>query len=130
MTFQNLQLNSSVSSGCDTAALHGLHSREFDSCDGTHCQECCESERRADQTLGKCKLSHLSTDLPLQHWLMRSVDVAIQISVWLKFYTSNSQSLFLQAIKGKYSTSKQMRIASISQLKSSVVKDLAKQVTQ
>lgn len=36
----------------------------------------------------------------------------------------------LQAIKGKYSTSKQMRIATISQLKSSVVKDLAKQLTQ
>uniref|UniRef100_A0A8C4I9U3 Cyclin B1 n=1 Tax=Dicentrarchus labrax TaxID=13489 RepID=A0A8C4I9U3_DICLA len=34
------------------------------------------------------------------------------------------------AIKGKYSTSKQLRIASIPQLKSSVVKDLAKQVTQ
>ncbi|XP_069017330.1 G2/mitotic-specific cyclin-B1 [Embiotoca jacksoni] len=34
------------------------------------------------------------------------------------------------AIKGKYSTSKQMRIATISQLKSSVVKDLAKQLKQ
>ncbi|XP_069561934.1 G2/mitotic-specific cyclin-B1 [Brachyistius frenatus] len=34
------------------------------------------------------------------------------------------------AIKGKYSTSKQMRIATISQLKSSVVKDLAKQLNQ
>ncbi|XP_040915685.1 G2/mitotic-specific cyclin-B1 [Toxotes jaculatrix] len=34
------------------------------------------------------------------------------------------------AIKGKYSTSKQMRIATISQLKSSFVKDLAKQLTQ
>lgn len=46
--------------------------------------------------------------------------------------TSNMHTLsfFLQAIKGKYSTSKQMRIATISQLKSSVVKDLAKQVTQ
>lgn len=39
--------------GCDTAALHGLYSREFDSCDGTHCKECCESERRADQAHGK-----------------------------------------------------------------------------
>lgn len=34
--------------------------------------------------------------------------------------------VFFQAVKGKYSTSKQMRIASISQLRSSVVKDLAK----
>ncbi|XP_074474073.1 G2/mitotic-specific cyclin-B1 [Sebastes fasciatus] len=34
------------------------------------------------------------------------------------------------AIKGKYSTSKQMRIATIPQLKSSVVKDFAKQLTQ
>ncbi|CAJ1070833.1 G2/mitotic-specific cyclin-B1 [Xyrichtys novacula] len=34
------------------------------------------------------------------------------------------------AIKGKYSTSKQMRIAAIPQLKSSLVKDLAKQLTQ
>lgn len=32
------------------------------------------------------------------------------------------------AVKGKYSTSKQMRIASISQLKSSVIKDLAKRL--
>lgn len=37
---------------------------------------------------------------------------------------------FFQAIKGKYSTSKQMKIATISQLKSSVVKDFAKQVIQ
>lgn len=36
-------------------------------------------------------------------------------------------TLLLQAIKGKYSTSKQMKIAAISQLKSSVVKDFAKQ---
>lgn len=34
-------------------------------------------------------------------------------------------SLF-QAVKGKYSTSKQMRIAAIPQLRSSLVKDLAK----
>ncbi|CAG5867173.1 G2/mitotic-specific cyclin-B1 [Menidia menidia] len=34
------------------------------------------------------------------------------------------------AVKGKYSTSKQMRIATIAQLKSSLVKDLAKQLTQ
>lgn len=40
-------------------------------------------------------------------------------------------SLFvIQAIKGKYSTSKQMKIATISQLRSSLVKDLAKQLTQ
>lgn len=34
-----------------------------------------------------------------------------------------------QAVKNKYSSQKQMRIASISQLKSSMVKDLAKQVS-
>lgn len=39
----------------------------------------------------------------------------------------NLHTLLLQAIKGKYSTSKQMKIAAISQLKSSVVKDFAKQ---
>lgn len=37
--------------------------------------------------------------------------------------------LFSQAVKNKYSSQKQMRIASISQLKSSMVKDLAKQVS-
>lgn len=42
-----------------------------------------------------------------------------------------TQSFFnMQAIKGKYSTSKQMRIATISQLKSSMVKELAKQPAQ
>ena len=41
-----------------------------------------------------------------------------------------TKQTFLQAIKGKYSTSKQMRIATIPQLKSSVVKDFAKQLTQ
>lgn len=36
----------------------------------------------------------------------------------------------LQAVKGKYSTSKQMKIATISQLKSPVLKDFAKQAAQ
>lgn len=39
-------------------------------------------------------------------------------------------STISQAVKGKYATSKQMRIANIPQLKSSVVKDLAKQAAQ
>ena len=55
--------------------------------------------------------------------------VFVFLPVQLLFYILNNL-LFLQAIKGKYSTSKQMRIATIPQLKSSVVKDLAKQATQ
>lgn len=52
--FSKLDWRFNIISGCDTAALHGLHSREFDSCDGAHCQKCCKSERGADQTHSKC----------------------------------------------------------------------------
>lgn len=57
-----------------------------------------------------------------------NTDLDFSPSATLFLYLNNL--VFLQAIKGKYSTSKQMRIATIPQLKSSVVKDLAKQVTQ
>lgn len=45
-------------------------------------------------------------------------------------YTHTLTACRLQAVKGKYSTSKQMRIATIPQLKSSVVKDYAKKLAQ
>lgn len=38
-------------------------------------------------------------------------------------------TLFPQAVKNKYSSQKQMRIATISQLNSSLIKDLAKKQT-
>lgn len=61
-------------------------------------------------------------------WTFRQTDLGLD---WLYPDTFLTQLFFfLQAIKGKYSTSKQMRIATLAQLKSSVVKDLAKTVTQ
>lgn len=52
--------------------------------------------------------------------------LSIKTSIARLQRTLDLQFSLSQAVKGKYSTSKQMRIAGIPQLKSSLVKDLAK----
>ncbi|KAI3361946.1 hypothetical protein L3Q82_012304, partial [Scortum barcoo] len=71
-------------------------------------------------------------DVTLQHYMDYTAESLIPVMAHIaKNVVKVNEGLTKHmAIKGKYSTSKQMRIASISQLKSSVVKDLAKQLTQ
>ncbi|XP_077479649.1 G2/mitotic-specific cyclin-B1 [Stigmatopora argus] len=71
-------------------------------------------------------------DATLQHYMTYSLDSLVPVMAHIahnvvKVNTGKTKHM---AVKGKYSSSKQMRIATISQLNSSVVKDLAKQVTQ
>ncbi|XP_006803542.1 G2/mitotic-specific cyclin-B1 [Neolamprologus brichardi] len=71
-------------------------------------------------------------DVTLQHYMDYTAESLIPVMAHIakNVVKVNNGLTKHMAIKGKYSTSKQMRIANISQLKSSVVKDLAKQVTQ
>lgn len=71
-------------------------------------------------------------DVTLQHYMDYKAESLIPVMAHIakNVVKVNNGLTKHMAIKGKYATSKQMRIANISQLKSSVVKDLAKQVTQ
>lgn len=71
-------------------------------------------------------------DVTLQHYMDYTAESLIPVMAHIakNVVKVNNGLTKHMAIKGKYATSKQMRIANISQLKSSVVKDLAKQVTQ
>ncbi|XP_022059729.2 G2/mitotic-specific cyclin-B1 [Acanthochromis polyacanthus] len=71
-------------------------------------------------------------DATLQHYMDYTAESLIPVMAHIakNVVRVNDGLTKHMAIKGKYSTSKQMRIATISQLKSSVVKDLAKQLTQ
>ncbi|XP_068429994.1 G2/mitotic-specific cyclin-B1 [Clinocottus analis] len=71
-------------------------------------------------------------DVTLQHYMDYTAESLIPVMAHIaKNVVKVNEGLTKHmAIKGKYSTSKQMRIATISQLKSSVVKDLAKQSPQ
>lgn len=71
-------------------------------------------------------------DVTLQHYMDYTAESLIPVMAHIakNVVKVNNGLTKHMAIKGKYTTSKQMRIANISQLKSSVVKDLAKQVTQ
>ncbi|XP_039855938.1 G2/mitotic-specific cyclin-B1 [Simochromis diagramma] len=71
-------------------------------------------------------------DVTLQHYMDYTAESLIPVMAHIakNIVKVNNGLTKHMAIKGKYATSKQMRIANISQLKSSVVKDLAKQVTQ
>ncbi|XP_047426711.1 G2/mitotic-specific cyclin-B1 [Mugil cephalus] len=71
-------------------------------------------------------------DATLQHYMDYTAESLIPVMAHIakNVVKVNDGLTKHMAIKGKYSTSKQMRIATISQLKSSVIKDLAKQVTQ
>ncbi|KAM4527098.1 G2/mitotic-specific cyclin-B1 [Odontesthes bonariensis] len=71
-------------------------------------------------------------DVTLQHYMDYTAESLIPVMAHIaKNVVKVTDGLTKHmAIKGKYSTSKQMRIATIAQLKSSVVKDFAKQLTQ
>ncbi|XP_019960703.1 G2/mitotic-specific cyclin-B1 [Paralichthys olivaceus] len=71
-------------------------------------------------------------DVTLQHYMDYTAESLIPVMAHIaKNVVKVNDSLTKHmAIKSKYSTSKQMRIATISQLKSSVVKDFAKRLTQ
>ncbi|NP_001290241.1 G2/mitotic-specific cyclin-B1 [Larimichthys crocea] len=71
-------------------------------------------------------------DVTLQHYMDYTAESLIPVMAHIaKNVVKVNEGLTKHmAIKGKYSTSKQMRIATLAQLKSSVVKDLAKTVTQ
>ncbi|XP_022600214.1 G2/mitotic-specific cyclin-B1 isoform X2 [Seriola dumerili] len=71
-------------------------------------------------------------DVTLQHYMEYTAESLIPVMAHIaKNVVKVNEGLTKHtAIKGKYSTSKQMRIATISQLKSSLVKDFAKQLTQ
>lgn len=71
-------------------------------------------------------------DVTLQHYMDYTAESLIPVMAHIakNVVKVNDGLTKHMAIKGKYSTSKQMRIATISQLKSSVVKDLAKQLPQ
>ncbi|XP_034403418.1 G2/mitotic-specific cyclin-B1 [Cyclopterus lumpus] len=71
-------------------------------------------------------------DVTLQHYMDYTAESLIPVMAHIakNVVKVNDGLTKHMAIKGKYSTSKQMRIATIAQLKSSVVKDLAKQLTQ
>ncbi|XP_030598495.1 G2/mitotic-specific cyclin-B1 [Archocentrus centrarchus] len=71
-------------------------------------------------------------DVTLQHYMDYTAESLIPVMAHIakNVVKVNNGLTKHMAIKGKYATSKQMRIANISQLKSSVVKELAKQVTQ
>ncbi|XP_078128120.1 G2/mitotic-specific cyclin-B1 [Sander vitreus] len=71
-------------------------------------------------------------DVTLQHYMDYTAESLIPVMAHIAknvVKVNDGQTKHL-AIKGKYSTSKQMRIATISQLKSSMVKELAKQTAQ
>uniref|UniRef100_H3CI02 Cyclin B1 n=1 Tax=Tetraodon nigroviridis TaxID=99883 RepID=H3CI02_TETNG len=67
-------------------------------------------------------------DATLQHYMDYNVEslTPVMAHIAKNVVKVNEGQTKHMAVKGKYSTSKQMRIASISQLRSSVVKDLAK----
>uniref|UniRef100_A0A3P9JNX1 G2/mitotic-specific cyclin-B1 n=1 Tax=Oryzias latipes TaxID=8090 RepID=A0A3P9JNX1_ORYLA len=70
-------------------------------------------------------------DATLQHYMEYTAETLTPVMAHIAknvVKVNNGQTKHM-AIKGKYSTSKQMRIATISQLKSSVVKDLATQIS-
>ncbi|XP_020491719.1 G2/mitotic-specific cyclin-B1 [Labrus bergylta] len=71
-------------------------------------------------------------DVTLQHYMDYTAESLIPVMAHIakNVVKVNDGLTKHMAIKGKYSTSKQMRIAALAQLKSSLVKDLAKQVTQ
>ncbi|XP_029371514.1 G2/mitotic-specific cyclin-B1 [Echeneis naucrates] len=71
-------------------------------------------------------------DATLQHYMDYTAESLIPVMAHIaKNVVKVNEGLTKHmAIKGKYSTSKQMRIATISQLKSSLVKDFAKKLTQ
>ncbi|XP_034091083.1 G2/mitotic-specific cyclin-B1-like [Gymnodraco acuticeps] len=70
-------------------------------------------------------------DVTLQHYMEYTAESLIPVMAHIakNVLKVNDGTTKHMAIKGKYSTSKQMRIATISQLKSSVVTDIAKQLT-
>ncbi|XP_056288059.1 G2/mitotic-specific cyclin-B1 isoform X2 [Pseudoliparis swirei] len=69
-------------------------------------------------------------DVTLQHYMDYTAESLIPVMSHIAKNVVNVNDGLIKhmAIKGKYSTSKQMRIATIAQLKSSLVKDLAKQL--
>lgn len=71
-------------------------------------------------------------DATLQHYMDYTAENLIPVMAHISknVVKVNDGLTKHMAVKGKYSTSKQMRIATISQLKSSLVKDLAKKLTQ
>ncbi|MEQ2173248.1 G2/mitotic-specific cyclin-B1 [Goodea atripinnis] len=71
-------------------------------------------------------------DVTLQHYMNYTAESLIPVMAHIakNVVKVNDGLTKHMAVKGKYSTSKQMRIATIPQLKSSVVKDLAKQAAQ
>lgn len=71
-------------------------------------------------------------DVTLQHYMDYTAESLIPVMAHIakNVVKVNDGLTKHMAIKGKYSTSKQMRIATIAQLKSSVVKDFAKQLTR
>ncbi|XP_033951941.1 G2/mitotic-specific cyclin-B1-like [Pseudochaenichthys georgianus] len=70
-------------------------------------------------------------DVTLQHYMDYTAESLIPVMAHIakNVLKVNDGTTKHMAIKGKYSTSKQMRIATIAQLKSSVVTDIAKQLT-
>ncbi|KAK5900540.1 hypothetical protein CgunFtcFv8_025491 [Champsocephalus gunnari] len=70
-------------------------------------------------------------DMTLQHYMDYTAESLIPVMAHIakNVLKVNDGTTKHMAIKGKYSTSKQMRIATIAQLKSSVVTDIAKQLT-
>uniref|UniRef100_A0A3B3CB77 Cyclin B1 n=1 Tax=Oryzias melastigma TaxID=30732 RepID=A0A3B3CB77_ORYME len=71
-------------------------------------------------------------DVTLQHYMEYTAETLTPVMAHIakNVVKVNDGLTKHMAIKGKYSTSKQMRIATIAQLKSSLVKDLAKQLSQ
>lgn len=71
-------------------------------------------------------------DATLQHYMEYTPESLIPVMVHIakNVVRVNDGLTKHMAVKGKYSTSKQMRIASIPQLKSAVIKGLAKQLAQ
>ncbi|XP_061554250.1 G2/mitotic-specific cyclin-B1 [Phycodurus eques] len=69
-------------------------------------------------------------DATLQHYMEYTPDSLIPVMAHIakNVVKVNEGQTKHMAVKGKYSTLKQMRIATIAQLKSSIVKDLAKQL--
>ncbi|XP_027881706.1 G2/mitotic-specific cyclin-B1 [Xiphophorus couchianus] len=71
-------------------------------------------------------------DVTLQHYMNYTAESLLPVMAHIakNVVKVNDGLTKHMAVKGKYATSKQMRIANIPQLKSSVVKDLAKQAAQ
>lgn len=71
-------------------------------------------------------------DVTLQHYMDYTAESLIPVMAHIakNVVKVNDGLTKHMAVKGKYSTSKQMKIATIPQLKSSMVKDLAKQINQ